>query len=133
LKEAMIASKGKIVIFIYFMIVSSVLIGSIMYVVEGEEGGFTSIPISIYWTIVTLTTVGYGDISPVTPLGQSIASIVMILGYGIIAVPTGIVSAEFASLKSKKVVADKINPCPNCGIEGHHKDAKYCDNCGEKL
>jgi voltage-gated potassium channel len=133
LKEAMIASKGKIVIFIYFMIVSSVLIGSIMYVVEGEEGGFTSIPISIYWTIVTLTTVGYGDISPVTPLGQSIASIVMILGYGIIAVPTGIVSAEFASLKSKKVVADKINPCTNCGIEGHHKDAKYCDNCGEKL
>jgi voltage-gated potassium channel len=133
LKEALIASKGKIMIFIYFMMVSSVLIGSIMYVVEGEEGGFTSIPISIYWTIVTLTTVGYGDISPITPLGQSIASLVMIMGYGIIAVPTGIVSAEFASFNSKKVATDKNNPCPNCGVEGQQPNAKYCYSCGEKL
>jgi voltage-gated potassium channel len=133
LKEALIASKGKILIFIYFMLVSSVLIGSIMYVVEGKNGGFTSIPISIYWTIVTLTTVGYGDISPITPLGQSIASLVMIMGYGIIAVPTGIVSAEFASFKSKKASVGKINPCPICGVEGHQYNAKYCYNCGEKL
>jgi len=133
LKEALIASKGKIIIFIYFMMVSSVIIGSIMYVVEGEQGGFTSIPVSIYWTIVTLTTVGYGDISPITPLGQSIASLVMIMGYGIIAVPTGIVSAEFASFKSKKTTADKINPCSNCGVEGHEYNAKFCYNCGEKI
>ncbi|SHG18811.1 voltage-gated potassium channel [Flavobacterium segetis] len=133
LKQALIASKGKILIFIYFMLVSSVLIGSIMYVVEGKDGGFTSIPISIYWTIVTLTTVGYGDISPITPLGQSIASLVMIMGYGIIAVPTGIVSAEFASFKSRINAKDKINPCPNCGEEGHELNAKYCYNCGQKL
>jgi len=106
LKKAMLASKGKIIVFLYFVLISTIIIGSIMYVVEGKESGFTSIPMSIYWTIVTLTTVGYGDISPVTPLGQFIASLVMILGYGIIAVPTGIVTAEIARTNTKK----KIQP-----------------------
>lgn len=133
LKEALIASRGKILIFIYFMLISSIIIGSLMYVVEGKEGGFTSIPISIYWTIVTLTTVGYGDISPITPLGQGIASLVMIMGYGIIAVPTGIVTAEFANNNRKKINAKNSNPCPNCGTEGHEYNAKYCYHCGTNL
>ncbi|MFV8271125.1 ion transporter [Flavobacterium sp. GT2N3] len=134
LKEALTASKGKILVFIYFMLISSIIIGSVMYVVEGSEGGFTSIPISIYWTIVTLTTVGYGDISPITPLGQAIASVVMIMGYGIIAVPTGIVSAEFANSNRKnKVKAARINPCPDCGAEVHEFNAKYCYHCGKGL
>jgi voltage-gated potassium channel len=133
LKEALIASKGKILIFIYFMLISSIIIGSVMYVVEGKEGGFTSIPISIYWTIVTLTTVGYGDISPITPLGQAIASVVMIMGYGIIAVPTGIVSAEFANSNRKKPRSERINPCNVCGTEGHEFNAKYCFHCGAAL
>ena len=133
LREALVASKGKILIFMYFMLVSSVIIGSLMYVVEGKDGGFTSIPISIYWTIVTLTTVGYGDISPITPLGQAIASVVMIMGYGIIAVPTGIVSAEFASFNVKKSKTERVNPCHNCGVDAHEFNAKYCYNCGEAL
>lgn len=133
LKEALIASRGKILIFIYFMLISSIIIGSVMYVVEGEEGGFTSIPTSIYWTIVTLTTVGYGDISPITPLGQFIASIVMIMGYGVIAVPTGIVTAEFAANSRKKIASDRGNPCPSCGTEGHASNAKYCYHCGAHL
>lgn len=133
LKEALLASRGKILIFIYFMLISSIIIGSVMYVVEGPEGGFTSIPISIYWTIVTLTTVGYGDISPITPLGQTIASAVMIMGYGIIAVPTGIVSAEFANSHRKKLKAEKINPCATCGTDGHEFHAKYCFHCGTEL
>jgi voltage-gated potassium channel len=133
LKEALIASKGKILIFIYFMLISSIIIGSVMYIVEGKEGGFTSIPISIYWTIVTLTTVGYGDISPITPLGQAIASVVMIMGYGIIAVPTGIVSAEFANNNRKKPREERINPCSVCGTEGHEYNAKYCFHCGAEL
>ncbi|HQV37137.1 MAG TPA: ion transporter, partial [Flavobacterium sp.] len=92
LKESIVASRGKILVFMYFVLISCIVIGSLMYVVEGAEAGFTSIPTSIYWCIVTLTTVGYGDISPITPLGQFIASLVMIMGYGIIAVPTGIVT-----------------------------------------
>ena len=133
LKEALLASKGKILIFIYFMLISSIIVGSVMYIVEGEEGGFTSIPISIYWTIVTLTTVGYGDLSPITPLGQAIASLVMIMGYGIIAVPTGIVSAEFANSSRKKPREERINPCSVCETEGHQFNAKYCFHCGTEL
>ncbi len=133
LKDALIASRNKIVVFIYFVLISAVFIGSLMYVVEGKESGFTSIPISIYWTIVTLTTVGYGDISPITPLGQFIASFVMILGYGIIAVPTGIVSAEFALSKkpSKKTITNKL--CASCGKDDQRKKAIYCYNCGNAL
>ena len=129
LSKALTASRQKITIFLYFVLISAVLIGSLMYIIEGEENGFTSIPTSIYWTIVTLTTVGYGDISPATPLGQFVASIVMILGYGIIAVPTGIVTAEFAKTNANKSEPEK-NKCGNCGAENHYKNAQFCYHCG---
>ncbi len=132
LKDAMLASRGKILVFMYFMLISSVFIGSAMYVIEGPESGFTSIPVAIYWTIVTLTTVGYGDISPVTGLGQFLASFVMILGYGIIAVPTGIVSAEFAMYRPKKI-SSSTKVCTECGERKHAKKAKFCQTCGEKM
>jgi voltage-gated potassium channel len=132
LKESLKKSQGKIIIFIYFILISTILIGSIMYVVEGEAAGFTSIPVSIYWCIVTLTTVGFGDITPITPLGQFLASVVMILGYGIIAVPTGIVTAEFAAQK-KEEENKGIVPCRHCGNEIQREDAKFCDECGYQL
>jgi voltage-gated potassium channel len=132
LKESLLASKGKILIFMYFMLISTIVIGSVMYVIEGEASGFTSIPTGIYWAIVTLTTVGYGDISPVTPLGQFIASFVMIMGYGIIAVPTGIVSAEFA--KNKPLIKEsETKVCQNCGSHEHYINAKFCQDCGHEL
>jgi voltage-gated potassium channel len=127
---ALKASRAKIAVFLFAVLTSVVVIGAIIYVVEGPENGFTSIPVSMYWAIVTLTTVGYGDISPQTPLGQFIASIVMILGYAIIAVPTGIVSVEIASAAKKQVTTQV---CPNCLSEGHDKDAVYCKHCGSKL
>jgi voltage-gated potassium channel len=132
LNQAITASKGKIIVFIYFVLISTIIIGSIMYVVEGKESGFTSIPASIYWTIVTLTTVGYGDISPETPLGQFIASFVMILGYGIIAVPTGIVTAEIAKRTQNKIVADN-EPCTGCGTEDYPENANFCPHCGHSF
>ena len=133
LKESIIASIGKILVFMYFVLISCIIIGSIMYVVEGKEAGFTSIPTSIYWCIVTLTTVGYGDISPITQLGQFIASLVMIMGYGIIAVPTGIVTAEIAKNTSiKKIFPNKLH-CFECGSETHLPAAKFCQNCGNSL
>ena len=101
-----------------------------MYVIEDNETGFTSIPQSVYWAIVTLTTVGYGDISPQTAIGQTIAAIIMIIGYGIIAVPTGIVTAEL-SRKYKKEISTQA--CPDCSAEGHDPDAKHCKFCGAEL
>jgi voltage-gated potassium channel len=133
LRKSLIASRGKIVAFMYFILISCILIGSLMYVVEGKESGFTSIPISIYWCIVTLTTVGFGDITPITPLGQFIASLVMIMGYGIIAVPTGIVTAEIAKSEFKRGQDSKRHHCMNCGKDNHGDDAKFCYNCGEEL
>jgi voltage-gated potassium channel len=133
LKESIVASRGKIIVFMYFVLISCIIIGSVMYVVEGREAGFTSIPISIYWCIVTLTTVGYGDISPSTPLGQFIASFVMILGYGIIAVPTGIITAEIAIKNIELKNKSKILHCFECGSENHLSDAKFCQNCGHTL
>lgn len=133
LKESIIASRGRILVFMYFVLISCIIIGSVMYVVEGKEAGFTSIPTSIYWCIVTLTTVGYGDISPITPLGQFIASFVMIMGYGIIAVPTGIVTAELAKNSiPRKSTNNKIH-CFECGSENHLLNAKFCQNCGTIL
>ena len=129
LMQALKASRRKIIVFLFFILTIVFIMGSVMYLVEGAENGFTNIPRSIYWAIVTMTTVGYGDISPHTPLGQAIAAIIMILGYAIIAVPTGIVSVEMAR-------GDKntnTQACPNCGAEGHDDDAKYCKYCGEKL
>ncbi len=132
LKRALLASRGKIVVFIYFVLISSIIIGSVMYLIEGKESGFTSIPISIYWTIVTLTTVGYGDISPQTPLGQFIASFVMILGYGIIAVPTGIVTSEINKINKSKDTHHQ-NPCVNCDNTNYPENAKFCPQCGYSL
>lgn len=131
LKQAMKASRIKITVFILTVLSLVVIIGSLMYVIEGPPNGFTSIPTSIYWAIVTLTTVGYGDISPNTPIGQLFASIVMIIGYAIIAVPTGIVTVELAEAVKKS--GGKLKSCANCGFEGHDSDAKFCKNCGNSL
>ncbi len=133
LREAIEASKEKILVFIYFVLISTIIIGSIMYLVEGKESGFTSIPMGIYWTIVTLTTVGYGDISPQTPQGQFIAALVMILGYGIIAVPTGIVTAEFAKSSLKGGAVSTRKTCKKCNSQVHFDSAKYCHECGSEL
>lgn len=133
LKLALKASRAKITVFIYTVLILAVIMGTIMYLIEGDEsGGFNSIPRSIYWTIVTLTTVGYGDIVPQTALGQAIASVIMILGYGIIAVPTGIVTSEFAKQGKKKVHAN-TQSCPSCGSEKHRDDAIHCYKCGTQL
>lgn len=129
LKQALKASKRKIVIFLFFVLASVVILGSMMYLIEGRENGFTSIPVSIYWSIVTLTTVGYGDISPQTPLGQILASVIMILGYGVIAVPTGIVTSEITNIKRRT----NTQSCPSCGKEGHDDDADHCKYCGAEL
>lgn len=130
LKLAIKASRTKIIVFVYFVLIVSILLGAIMYVVEGKDSGFTSIPVSIYWCIVTLTTVGYGDIAPVTTLGQIIASFIMIMGYGIIAVPTGIVTAEFASMKNK---SQNNKKCHSCTSLIYNPEARYCHHCGEKI
>ncbi|OEK08098.1 ion transporter [Flavivirga aquatica] len=136
LLKALKASRVKISVFLFTVIIISITLGTIMYLIEGEENGFTNIPKSVYWCIVTLTTVGYGDIAPATPLGQFIASIVMILGYGIIAVPTGIISAEYASQnKTDKKIDIQLNSqsCQNCLAENHKDSSKFCYSCGEKL
>lgn len=129
LLRALRASRTKIFIFVFFVLIVSVILGTIMYLIEGPEHGFNSIPHSVYWTIVTLTTVGYGDISPETGLGQFIATLIMIIGYGIIAVPTGIVTVEFAKGHKKGSVEEKII-CESCSSEGHIPEAKHCFNCG---
>lgn len=129
-----VAIKGslrKISIFMMVVITLVVIMGSVMYMVEGGDNGFASIPDSIYWAIVTITTVGYGDISPVTPLGKFVASIIMLMGYAIIAVPTGIVTTEMALAMRKKEQHQQV--CAGCGKEGHDDNAKYCKFCGEKL
>ena len=129
LKKAMIASRRKIFVFIFAVMNIVIILGSIMYLVEGEAGGFDSIPRGIYWAIVTLTTVGYGDISPTTNLGQAIAAVVMIMGYGLIAVPTGIVTSEitFAAKKIKRI------KCVVCNKKDIEHNAKFCSDCGSKL
>lgn len=129
------ASRDKIFVFVIFILIMVSIFGSIMYLVEGANNDqFDSIPRSIYWAIVTLTTVGYGDISPVTPFGQAIAAVIMISGYAIIAVPTGIVTAE-AMQQAEKTKNKKISTqsCRYCSAEGHDKDALYCKYCGEAL
>lgn len=123
------ASREKISVFIFFVTILVVIIGTVMYLVEGEDSGFTSIPMSIYWAIVTLTTVGYGDISPATALGQFLASFVMIMGYAIIAVPTGIVTAEMINPQDKR----NTQVCPYCLHDKHDNDAVHCKKCGSKL
>ena len=124
-------SLRKISIFILVVLTAVVILGSIIYLVEGQTNGFTSIPQSVYWAIVTITTVGYGDIAPVTPLGKVIASFIMLLGYGIIAVPTGIVTTEMAIAARSRHQGGSA--CPSCGREGHEHDAKFCKYCGGEL
>jgi voltage-gated potassium channel len=131
LKTAIRSSLKKISIFMLVVLALVIILGSVMYLIEGRENGFTSIPESIYWAVVTITTVGYGDISPVTPLGKFIASLIMFIGYGIIAVPTGIVTNEMVNaVRTKK---EQHETCPACGLEGHDSDARFCKRCGEKL
>jgi len=129
LMRALRASRRKITIFIFTVLTIVVIMGSLMYIIEGEKNGFTSIPKSIYWAIVTLTTVGYGDIAPKTNLGQALAALIMIMGYAIIAVPTGIFTVEMSRAYGKV----STQACPACGAEGHDYDAAFCKYCGTKL
>lgn len=131
LMSALRKSSRKILVFLYTILTLVVVFGSFMYVVEGSESGFTSIPKSMYWAMVTLTTVGYGDIAPQTPLGQSIAAFIMIMGYGIIAVPTGIYSAELIKTYRPEKISNVA--CGDCGKIGHDTDAEYCKYCGHFL
>ncbi|SRR6056297_290612 len=130
LTEALRASREKIIVFLFSVFTSVIILGTLMYLIEGSENGFTSIPKSIYWAIVTLTTVGYGDIAPQTIAGQTLASFIMILGYAIIAVPTGIVTSEISHQKN---IRTNTQHCANCATYGHDLGAKYCKNCGETL
>ncbi len=130
--RALVASRRKIEVFVSAVVMLVVIFGSLMYLIEGPEHGFTSIPRGVYWAVVTMTTVGYGDIAPETNLGQAISAVIMIFGYGIIAVPTGIVSAQFAKaeLDSGSVSGQA---CPACGEGGHRRDATYCRLCGARM
>jgi voltage-gated potassium channel len=130
LQAAIHASLRKITVFLGAVLTIVLIVGALMYLVEGEASGFSSIPQGIYWAIVTLTTVGYGDIAPQTVPGRVLASVVMILGYGIIAVPTGIVTVELAHAQRAEV---STQACPQCGAGGHDLDARHCKYCGSRL
>lgn len=125
--QALKESWAKISVFLFGVITVILVVGTVMYLIEGPEYGFSSIPRSIYWTIVTVTTVGFGDITPQTTVGQVIASFTMILGYAIIAVPTGIVTVEMSKQKNRSII------CPNCAQQGHDADARFCKHCGHDL
>ncbi len=131
LRQALRESQRKITVFLFTVLTLVTIFGSLMYLIEGPPNGFTSIPRSAYWAIVTLTTVGYGDISPQTNLGQFLAALIMMLGYAIIAVPTGIVTVAISKVKSKEEISTQV--CPQCSAEGHDKDAQHCKYCGAKL
>lgn len=131
LGAALRASRRKILVFLSFVLMVVLVMGTLMYVVEGAANGFTSIPIGIYWAITTMTTVGFGDITPKTDLGRAIASLMMLLGWGILAVPTGIVSAEFTA--QRFAGRPTTRTCPACLSEGHESSAAFCRDCGAKL
>jgi voltage-gated potassium channel len=131
LKLALTTSLKKITIFMLVVLSLVIIMGSVMYLVEKGENGFTNIPDSIYWAIVTIITVGYGDIAPVTPVGKFIASLMMFIGYGIIAVPTGIITTEMANAARMRKHGHET--CPGCGREGHDRDAVFCKFCGTLL
>lgn len=131
LLDALKQSQRKIIVFLFSVLALVVVFGSLMYLVEGPTHGFGSIPISIYWAIVTMTTVGYGDISPETPLGRVLASVIMITGYAIIAVPTGIVTLELNAAARRR--ASTASACPECGADGHSSEAIYCYRCGTHM
>jgi len=124
-------SRAKITVFLFAVMTLVVVIGAAMYLIEGPENGFTSIPQSMYWAIVTLTTVGYGDVIPATVVGQMLSSVLMILGYGIIAIPTGIMTAELTSVARPRAVTTRT--CPSCLSEGHESSSRFCRGCGEEL
>jgi len=130
LAAAIRATRAKIAVFLLSVLTVVLIMGTLMYVVEGEASGFTSIPRSMYWAIVTVTTVGYGDIAPVTPLGQAIAAVAMILGYSLIIIPTGIFSVELVNASRRRI---STQHCPNCSREGHDEDAVHCKYCGAAL
>lgn len=129
LTEALKKSRTKIAVFLFSVIVVCIIMGTLMYMIEGPASGFTSIPVSVYWTIVTLTTVGFGDITPITPLGQFLSVVIMIMGYGIIAIPTGLVTAQFMNEKAHL----NTQVCRNCGANQHRDNAKFCYNCGTDM
>lgn len=131
LGAALRASRRKILVFLSFVLMVVLVMGTLMYVVEGAANGFTSIPVGIYWAITTMTTVGFGDITPKTDLGRTIASLMMLLGWGILAVPTGIVSAEFTAQRVASRFA--LRGCGACGSEGHDDGARFCRDCGAAL
>jgi voltage-gated potassium channel len=130
LDSALRASRQKIAVFLCSVVTIVIIVGALMYLIEGEENGFTSIPVSIYWAIVTMTTVGYGDIAPKTVLGQLVASALMITGYAVIAVPTGIITVELAQATRQGMIS---TACPGCGRQGHDGDARHCKYCGASL
>jgi len=133
LTRSLKASSRKILLFISFVLTVVLIVGTLMFIIEGPQNGFTSIPVGMYWAIVTLTTVGFGDIYPITPLGQFLSSLIMLLGYAIIAVPTGIVSSEMAFQKRRDEKKRGINVCPTCRFEDLYAEDNYCKNCGQKL
>ena len=124
-------SKAKITVFFVAIFTLVVTLGAMMYVVEGHQNGFESIPLSIYWAVITITTVGYGDIVPSTPMGKFIATLIMLLGYVIIAVPTGIVAVSLTAASNRREVSTQA--CPNCSRQGHDPDAVHCKYCGARL
>jgi voltage-gated potassium channel len=132
LRQALVQSRRKITVFLLTIVALVVLIGTLMYVIEGPESGFRSIPIGIYWAVVTITTVGYGDVAPVTPLGRCVASLVMLLGYSIIAVPTGIVGAKFQQMQRLQPTLVQRS-CGQCHTTSHRAEAQFCDHCGAGL
>ena len=133
LGRALAASKRKILVFVFVVLTLVTVMGSMMYVIEGGQNGFTSIPQSVYWAVVTLSTVGFGDIYPVTALGKVLATVIILMGYGIIAVPTGIVSVELARESAALARQRHYEACPCCGLDDHDGDARFCKRCGESI
>ena len=131
LGSALAASRRKILIFLSCVLMSALILGTVMYVIEGPEHGYTSIPTAVYWAIVTMTTVGYGDVTPHTSAGKFVASLMMLIGWGILAVPTGIVSAEMTAQRTRRIPTTRT--CHQCLTEGHEADSRYCRHCGDRL
>jgi voltage-gated potassium channel len=131
LGDALLASRRKIFVFLSVVFLIVFLLGTVMYVVEGPENGYTSIPTAVYWAISTMTTVGFGDLVPKTDIGRAIASFMMLLGWGILAVPTGIISSEITYQRGRSVLP--LRACPACPATGHDASAQYCKDCGARL
>lgn len=127
--DALKKNSRKIYIFMVFIVILVVIVGALMYVIEGGENGFVDIPTSIYWAVVTITTVGYGDISPITPMGKFLSVVLMLCGYSIIAVPTGIVTSEINRHRYRSYIIE----CDRCGNKDNDRDARYCKVCGYKI